>query len=144
MEDDFSFTIGPARRERRAQPRYEFATQVTVRHMRTTYVMDVANIGRGGVFIRYGETRTLGRIRVGDELELDVVARDGLDNLRVAARVVHVVNTGVPARSGFGAKFVRTSSRTDARIQQFVDQAARIKAGRPPPLPATGGGSDTF
>jgi len=144
MDDDGCFTIEPPCRERRAHPRHEFPVQVSVRHMRTTYVMDIANLGHRGVFVKADDARNLARIRAGEELELDVSTHDGLESLRVAARVVHVVSRGDPSRRGFGAKFVRVSPRASERIAQIVDQLARLAASRPPPLPPTRGGSAVF
>ena len=109
--------------------------QVRFQKAATTFVLDVGNISRSGLFVRTSSAAHLGSIRLGEELDLDVFVSEELRNIHVRARVVRIVGEGEPHQWGFGVNFAALSSETDAAVAHLVELAAEGRL-RPPPLPA--------
>jgi len=108
--------------------------QVRFQKAATTFVLDIGNISRSGMFVRTSSPLHLGNIRMGEELELDLFAPAELRNIRVRARVVRIVGEGEPQQWGFGVQFAALSPEIDAAVSHLVELAAAGRL-RPPPLP---------
>ena len=108
--------------------------QVRVKRGGVTHILDVKNISLSGVFVNAGEGKDRARLRVGQELELDLFHVDELENISVGARVVRVVEDLDPELTGFGIQFLEMDGEARDKMGILVDRAATA-ALTPPPLP---------
>ncbi len=122
--------------DRRAHPRYELMAQVRVKRGQVDYVLDLANISRGGALFSSGSLKLPAWAVVGRTLEISIIHPETLDALDVQGEIVRVVSTSTDTK--LGVRFVALSATVQAQVDALVALAAQRAPSEAPPAPGSG------
>jgi hypothetical protein len=122
--------------DRRAHPRYELMAQVRVKRGQVDYVLDLANISRGGAMFSSGSLKLPPWAAVGRKLEISIIHPVSLDSVDVQGEIVRVVGTATDTK--LAVRFVELGAAAQTQIDALVELAAqRAPSEAPPPPPGS-------